>query len=51
MPNEWIDKDTMHREIAGHEWWGADGKHIYFDLQKPRGETFFVGKTNAWHQI
>ncbi len=43
-----IHKRTMHREIAGHEWWGADGKHIYFDLQKPRGETFFVGKTNVY---
>jgi oligogalacturonide lyase len=38
----------MYREIAGHEWWGADGKHIYFDLQKPRGETFFVGKVNVY---
>lgn len=38
----------MYREIAGHEWWGADGKHIYFDLQKPRGETFFIGKTNVY---
>ena len=43
-----IHKRTMYREIAGHEWWGADGKHIYFDLQKPRGETFFVGKTNVY---
>ena len=46
-----IHKRTMHREIAGHEWWGADGKHIYFDLQKPRGETFFVGKTNVYTGI
>lgn len=43
-----IHKRTMYREIAGHEWWGADGKHIYFDLQKPRGETFFIGKTNVY---
>ena len=43
-----IHKRTMHREIAGHEWWGPDGQHIYFDLQKPRGETFFVGKTNVY---
>lgn len=43
-----IHRRTMHREIAGHEWWGADGQHIYFDLQKPRGETFFVGKTNVY---
>ncbi|MBQ8457782.1 MAG: hypothetical protein IJ540_09305 [Prevotella sp.] len=43
-----IHKRTIHREIAGHEWWGADGQHIYFDLQKPRGETFFVGKTDVY---
>lgn len=41
-----IHKRTMDMEIAGHEWFGADGKHIYFDLQKPRGKTFFVGKVN-----
>ena len=43
-----IHKRTIYREIAGHEWWGPDGKHIYFDLQKPRGETFFIGKTNVY---
>lgn len=43
-----IHKRTVLREIAGHEWWGADGQHIYFDLQKPRGETFFVGKTDVY---
>jgi oligogalacturonide lyase len=41
-----IHERTMDMEIAGHEWFGADGKHIYFDLQKPRGETFFVGKVD-----
>ena len=43
-----MHKRTIDREIAGHEWWGADGKHIYFDLQKPRGKTFYVGKVNAY---
>ena len=33
-------------EIAGHEWFGAQGEHLYFDLQRPRGETFFVAKVN-----
>lgn len=46
-----IHQRTMYREIAGHEWWGPDGQHIYFDLQKPRGETFFVGKTNVYTGI
>ena len=33
---------TMPMEIAGHEWFSHDGKYIYFDLQQPRGVTFFV---------
>lgn len=41
-----IHKRTMDMEIAGHEWFGSKGDAIYFDLQKPRGSTFFVGKTD-----
>jgi len=41
-----IHKRTLDREIAGHEWFGADGKTIWFDHQKPRGETFAVTGTN-----
>jgi oligogalacturonide lyase len=37
-----IHKRTIPMEIAGHEWFSADGKTIWFDLQQPRGETFFV---------
>ena len=33
-------------EIAGHEWFSPDGKTIWFDLQQPRGETFFVAGTD-----
>ena len=33
----------MPMEIAGHEFWSPDGKAIWFDLQMPRGETFFLG--------
>ena len=39
-------KRTMDMEIAGHEWFGRKGDAIYFDLQKPRGKTFFVAKTD-----
>ena len=38
-----IHKRTMDMEIAGHEWIGASGNTIWFDLQQPKGETFFVG--------
>ena len=41
-----IHKRTMDMEIAGHEWFGSKGDAIYFDLQKPRGKKFFVGKTD-----
>ncbi|MGC4104298.1 oligogalacturonate lyase family protein [Ferruginibacter sp.] len=34
---------TMDMEIWGHEWFGKSGKTIWFDLQQPRGTTFFVG--------
>ena len=33
---------SMNMEIAGHEWFSHDGRYIYFDLQQPRGVTFFV---------
>jgi len=34
---------TIENEIWGHEWFGKSGKTIWFDLQQPKGETFFVG--------
>lgn len=37
-----MHKRTMPMEIAGHEWFAPDGKKIWFDLQQPRGQTFFV---------
>jgi len=37
---------TMNMEIAGHEWFAKDGKTIWFDLQQPRGVTFFVAGYN-----
>jgi oligogalacturonide lyase len=33
---------TMNMEIAGHEWFSHDGKTIWYDLQTPRGEDFWV---------
>jgi oligogalacturonide lyase len=40
--NTLIHKRTMAMEIAGHEFWGIDGKTIWYDLQLPRGEDFFL---------
>lgn len=41
-----MHKRTVDMEIAGHEWFGADGRTIWFDLQQPRGATFFVAGTD-----
>jgi oligogalacturonide lyase len=41
-----MHKRTMDMEIAGHEWIGASGHTIWFDLQQPKGETFFVAGAN-----
>jgi len=37
-----IHTRTMNMEIAGHEWFGHDGKTVWYDLQTPRGEDFWV---------
>jgi len=33
---------TMNFEIFGHEWFGADGREVCYDLQTPRGQVFWV---------
>lgn len=40
--NTLIHKRTMEMEIAGHEFWAPDGKTIWYDLQTPKGEDFWV---------
>jgi oligogalacturonide lyase len=37
---------TMAMEIFGHEFWSPDGKTIWYDLQTPRGEVFWLA---AYH--
>jgi len=52
-----IHKRTLAMEIAGHEFWGADGQTIWYDLQTPRGEDFWVAGYNVmtgqrkWHHL
>jgi len=41
-----VHKRTMNMEIAGHEWFAPDGKIIWFDLQMPRSQYFFVAGTD-----
>lgn len=48
---------TMNMEIWGHEFFAADGKTIWYDLQTPRGEVFWVGgyeletKKRTWYAL
>ena len=37
-----IHTRTMAMEIEGHEFFGGDGKWIWYDLQTPRGQVFWV---------
>jgi oligogalacturonide lyase len=37
--NQLIHKRTMEGEIAGHEWWGADGETVYYQLHILRGRV------------
>jgi oligogalacturonide lyase len=54
--NMLIHKRTMAMEIAGHEFWGLDGKTIWYDWQYPKGQVFFLagydletGRRVAYH--
>ncbi|WP_404339622.1 oligogalacturonate lyase family protein [Sphingomonas sp. MMS12-HWE2-04] len=37
-----VHRRTMNMEIAGHEFFSSDGKTIWYDLQTPRGEVFWL---------
>ena len=54
--NTLVQKRTMFMEIAGHEFWGHDGKWIWYDWQTPKGQDFWLagyevatGKHVAYH--
>ena len=42
-----IHTRTMAMEIFGHEFWAPDGKTIWYDLQTPRGEDFWLAGYNV----
>ncbi len=41
-----MHKRTMDMEINGHEWWSFDGQTVWFDLQTPRSEVFWIAGVN-----
>ena len=40
--NTLIHKRTFAQEIAGHEFWGIDGKTLWYDWQPIKGEDFYL---------
>ena len=42
-----IHTRSMAMEIYGHEFWSSDGKIIWYDLQTPRGEVFWLAGYNV----
>lgn len=44
--NQLMHQRTMPMEIAGHEFWGREGDTVYYDLQTPKGEDFWLASLN-----
>jgi oligogalacturonide lyase len=48
---------TMDMEIAGHEFFGRDGKTVWYDLQTPRSMVFWLAgydinsKKRTWYHV
>jgi oligogalacturonide lyase len=42
-----VHNRTMQMEIFGHEFWSRDGKTIWYDLQTPRGQDFWLAGYNV----
>lgn len=55
--NKLMHQRTMPGEIAGHEFWGKDGETVYYDLQTPKGEDFWLAsldvktKKRSWYHL
>jgi oligogalacturonide lyase len=45
--NELVHKRTLSRESVGNEFWDSDGNTIWYDLQSPLGETFYLASYNV----
>ncbi len=45
--NQLMHQRHMTMEIAGHEFWNWDGSAIFYDLQTPRGQDFFLASINV----
>lgn len=41
-----MHKRSVENEIAGHEFFSIDGNTIWYDLQIPKGKSFYLGGTD-----
>lgn len=52
-----VHKRAMNMEIAGHEFFDVNGRTIWYDLQTPRGEVFWLaraepdGSNRHWYHV
>jgi len=51
-----VHRRAMNMEIAGHEFFDGDGRTIWYDLQTPRGEVFWLASaapdgTRRWYHV
>jgi oligogalacturonide lyase len=51
-----MHKRSMNMEIAGHEFFDVDGQTIWYDLQTPRGEIFWLASVTrdgrrTWYKV
>jgi oligogalacturonide lyase len=52
-----VHRRTMNMEIAGHEFFDVNGHTIWYDLQTPRGEDFWLasaepdGSNRRWYHL
>lgn len=51
-----VHERHMNMEIAGHEFFDVDGRTIWYDLQTPRGEDFWLASaapdgTRRWYHV
>jgi oligogalacturonide lyase len=46
QPPRLVHRRTMNMEIAGHEFFDVSGRFLWYDLQTPRGEVFWLARAN-----
>lgn len=52
-----VHRRAMNMEIAGHEFFDVNGQSIWYDLQTPRGEDFWLaaanpdGSNRRWYHV